>query len=48
MCALQGLHGALIKVSAVATDIMGVSRRAMIEALIAGRHCQLEAMWTFC
>lgn len=32
------LEDALIKVSAVATDIMGVSGRAMIEALIAGQR----------
>jgi transposase len=32
------LEDALIKVSTVATDIMGVSGRAMIEALIAGEH----------
>ena len=31
------LEDALIKISAVATDIMGVSGRAMIEALIAGQ-----------
>lgn len=30
------LEDALIKLSTVATDIMGVSGRAMIEALIAG------------
>ena len=32
------LEDALIKLSAVATDIMGVSGRAMIEALIAGQR----------
>ena len=32
------LEDALIKISAVATDIMGVSGRAMIEALIAGQR----------
>ena len=32
------LEDALIKLSTVATDIMGVSGRAMIEALIAGRR----------
>ena len=32
------LEDALIKLSAVATDIMGVSGRAMIEALIAGER----------
>jgi transposase len=32
------LEDALIKMSAVATDIMGVSGRAMIEALIAGQR----------
>lgn len=32
------LEDALIKVSTVATDIFGVSGRAMIEALIAGEH----------
>jgi len=32
------LEDALIKVSSVATDIMGVSGRAMIEALIAGQR----------
>jgi transposase len=32
------LEDALIKLSAVATDIMGVSARAMIEALIAGQR----------
>jgi transposase len=32
------LEDALIKLSTVATDIMGVSGRAMIEALIAGEH----------
>ena len=36
------LEDALVKLSTVATDIMGVSGRAMIEALIAGsgmRRC---------
>ena len=32
------LEDALIKLSAVATDIMGVSGRAMVEALIAGQR----------
>jgi transposase len=32
------LEDALIKLSTVATDIMGVSGRSMIEALIAGQH----------
>jgi transposase len=32
------LEDALIKISAVATDIMGVSGRAMIKALIAGQR----------
>ena len=32
------LEDALIKLSSVASDIMGVSGRAMIEALIAGER----------
>jgi hypothetical protein len=35
---VQRLEDALIKLGTVATDIMGVSGRAMLEALVAGQR----------
>ncbi len=39
----KGLEDALIKLSSVATDILGVSGRAMLAALIGGRDPQVLA-----